>query len=231
MRLYQPESGYRYNSDSLFLHDFINSFKPKGRVLDVGAGCGVLGLLVARDNPKVTMEAVEKQEVFLVYAQKNANENAIDYKLHHADFLDFTPENKYDFIISNPPFYPEGRRKSENEVLITARYSCALPLEDFFQKVSRLLNPHSHFIFCYDPIVFGDICVALEKVKMRIVDVQFVHPKNDKAASLVMIHTRNGSKSMMKVREPLIAFSGEEYSLKTKDIYEKAQTKSITCQL
>jgi len=52
MLLYQPESGYCYNSDSIFLYDFIDSFKPKGRVLDVGAGCGVLGLLVARDNKK-----------------------------------------------------------------------------------------------------------------------------------------------------------------------------------
>ena len=51
MLLYQPESGYCYNSDSMFLYDFVSSFKPKGEVLDVGAGCGIVGLLVARDNP------------------------------------------------------------------------------------------------------------------------------------------------------------------------------------
>jgi len=77
MLLYQPESGYCYNSDSIFLYDFIDSFKPKGRVLDVGAGCGVLGLLVARDNKKVKLEAVEKQEPFIHYAQTNARVNKI----------------------------------------------------------------------------------------------------------------------------------------------------------
>ena len=61
MLFYQPDSGYRYNSDSLFLYDFISSFKPRGRMLDVGAGSGVVGLLVARDNPKVHLESVEKQ--------------------------------------------------------------------------------------------------------------------------------------------------------------------------
>ena len=66
MLLYQPESGYCYNSDSIFLYDFINSFKPKGKILDVGAGCGIIGLLVARDNKKVALDAVEKQAAFIL---------------------------------------------------------------------------------------------------------------------------------------------------------------------
>ena len=231
MILYQPESGYCYNSDSLFLYDFINSFKPKGRVLDVGAGCGIVGLLVARDNPKIKLEAVEKQEVFIKYARKNADVNEIDYALHEGDFLDLDEKNKYDYIISNPPFYPEGVRKSEDEMLQQARYNSNLPLDSFFKKVSRLLKPHSHFVFCYDPTAFGDICVALEKVKMRIVDVQFVHSKIDRTASLVMIHARNGSKSMMKVWPPFLSFNGEEFSKKAKEIYEKSSTKSIKCQI
>jgi tRNA1(Val) A37 N6-methylase TrmN6 len=231
MILYQPESGYCYNSDSLFLYDFICSFKPKGRVLDVGAGCGIVGLLVARDNPKVQLEAVEKQELFMKYARKNAATNKIDYLLHEGDFIELDLEQKYDFIISNPPFYPEGVRKSEDEILQNARYSSNLPLDLFFKKVSRLLKPHSHFVFCYDPTAFGDICNALEKVKMRVVDVQFVHSKIDRTASLVMVHARNGSKSMMKVWPPFLSFEGDEFSKKAKEIYEKTATKSIKCQI
>jgi len=77
MLLYQPESGYCYNSDSLFLYNFINSLKPKGKVLDVGAGCGVVGLLIARDNPKVQLEAVEPQAAFIHYARTNARVNKL----------------------------------------------------------------------------------------------------------------------------------------------------------
>ncbi len=231
MLLYQPESGYCYNSDSLFLYDFINSFNPKGRVLDVGAGCGVVGLLVARDNEKVQLEAVEKQAAFIEYATTNARVNKIDYKMHRGDFIELDESAKYDYIISNPPFYPEGVQKSEDEMLKNARYNSNLPLVDFFKKVSRLLKPHSHFIFCYDPTAFGLICAELEKVKMRVVDVQFVHSKVDRTASLVMIHARNGSKSMMKVWPPFISFEESEPSQKAKDIYKKAQTQSIKCQI
>lgn len=231
MRLYQPQSGYCYNSDSLFLYDFISSLKPKGKVLDVGAGCGIVGLLVARDNPKVSLEAVEKQKVFLEYAKKNAKENEIEYTLHESDFLKLNSETKYDYIVSNPPFYPDGVQRSEDEVLLNARYSSNLPLDDFCKKVAQLLKPHSHFVFCYDATVFGDICCALERVKMRVVDVRFVHSKLDKPASLVMVHARNGSKSMLKVLAPLISTENNEHSKEAKEIFLKANTESIKCQL
>lgn len=231
MQLYQPESGYCYNSDSVFLYDFISSFNPKGKVLDIGAGCGIVGLLVARDNSKVSLEAVEKQEIFINYAKHNARVNKIEYNLHEGDFLKIDFEDKYDYIISNPPFYPDGATKSDNEMLFNARYNVNLPLSDFFKKVSQILKPQSHFMFCYDASQFSLICAELDKVKMKVVDVQFIHPKINRGASLVMVHARNGSKSLMKVWEPFISFDGSEFTQKAQDIYTKASTQSIKCHL
>ncbi|MCX6076808.1 MAG: methyltransferase [Campylobacterales bacterium] len=231
MLLYQPHVGYCYNSDSIFLYDFISSFNPKGRVLDVGAGCGVVGLLIARDNPKIELEAVEKQESFVHYATTNARVNKIAYKMHENDFLHFEESLKYDYIISNPPFYHDGATRSDNEILFHARYNINLPLGAFFKKVSKLLKPKAHFIFCYDASQFGLICAELEKVKLRVVDVQFVHPKIDKKASLVMLHVRNSSQSLMNVWPPFISFDGGEFSQKAQDIYKKASTQSIKCEI
>lgn len=231
MLLYQPQTGYCYNSDSLFLYDFINSFKPKGRVLDVGAGCGIVGLLVARDSAKVELEAVEKQDDFVEFARLNARVNKIEYKLHQGDFLALDESSKYDYIISNPPFYPDGVQKSENIMLQNARYNSNLPLESFFKKVSRLLKPHSHFIFCYDATQFALVCAELARCKLRVVDLCFVHPKLEKAASIVLIHVRNGSKAMLKVHPPLIHFIDSELSLRAQEIYKKANTQSIKCQI
>ena len=230
MLLYQPESGYCYNSDSIFLYDFISSFKPRGKMLDVGAGCGVIGLLVARDNEKVELEAIEKQEAFIHYAKTNARVNKIEYKLHEKDFLEFEESNKYEYIISNPPFYHDGATRSGNEMLFNARYNINLPIKEFFKKVSRLLKPKAHFIFCYDASQFGLICAELEKVKLRVVDVQFVHPKIDKKASLVMVHARNSSKSLMKVWSPFISFEEGGFSPQAQQVYKKASTQSIKCQ-
>jgi tRNA1(Val) A37 N6-methylase TrmN6 len=224
-------SGYCYNSDSVFLYNFINFFEPKGRVLDVGAGCGIVGLLVARDNLKVELEAVEKQAAFVHFATTNARVNKIEYKMHVGDFLELDESVKYDYILSNPPFYHDGVTKSEDEMLLHARYNSSLPLGEFFKKVSRVLKPHSHFIFCYDASQFGVICAELERAKLKAVDVQFVHPKIDRGASLVMLHVRNGSKSLMKIWEPFISFNGSEFSDQAKEVYKKAATQSIKCQI
>jgi len=231
MLLYQPLSGYCYNSDSLFLYDFISSFQPKGDVLDVGAGCGVVGLLVARDYPRISLEAVEKQQEFIHFSKTNARINNIDYKLYEGDFLELEFKKKYDYIISNPPFYPDGAQISKNDMIQQARYISNLPIFDFFKKVSQLLKPHSHFIFCYDASLFALVCAELDRAKMRVVDVQFVHSKKDRDASIVMIHARNGSRSLMKVRPPLISFDGINPSKKVEKIYEKASTQSIKCQI
>jgi len=231
MLLYQPESGYCFNSDSIFLYDFINRFKPKGRVLDVGAGCGIVGLLVARDNKEVVLEAVEKQAAFVHYATTNARVNKIPYKLYESDFLDFVCEQKYDYVISNPPFYPEGVQKSQNKMLFHARYNVNLPLDAFFKKVSQILNPHSHFIFCYDAAEFANVCVELAKVKMKVVDVQFVHSKAERDASLVMVHARNGSRASLRVLPPFIHFHGQTQSQEAEAAFEKAKTQSIKCQI
>ena len=231
MLLYQPESGYCYNSDSVFLYDFISSFEPRGRMLDVGAGCGVVGLLVARDNPKVQLEAVEKQDVFAQYAIKNAEVNTIGYIMHQGDFLDFDDKKGYDYIISNPPFYHDGVDKSSDAMRHAARYSLHLPLMPFFKKVSRTLRPQGHFVFCYDPKQFGLICAALDAVKLRVVDVQFVHPKVDRPASLVMVHARKNSKSLSKVWPPFVTFEGDTFSDQARAVYAKARTHSIKCRL
>ncbi len=197
----------------------------------MGAGCGIVGLLVAKDFPQIKLEAVEKQELFVRYAQKNAQANGIDYKLHFGDFLELDFEKRYDYVVSNPPFYHDGVQKSGNEMLFNARYNINLPIEGFFQKVHKILKPRGHFVFCYDATQFSLVCAALEKAKMRVVKTRFVHPKKGKNASLVLVYARRDSKSMMEVLPPLFSFEGEEFSDEAKEIYKKAGTNSIKCKI
>jgi len=229
--LYQPKSGYCYNSDSLFLYDFITRFKPKGRVLDVGAGCGIVGLLISRDFPNIQLEAVEIQENFAEYALKNARENGIEYTLYRENFLEMDVREQYDFIISNPPFYHDGVQKSDNRMLFYARYNINLPIEAFVKKVKKILKPGGHFLFCYDASQFALVCAALQRADMRVVNVRFVHPRIEKKASLVMVHARSASRAMMQVLAPLVAFEGEKFSQEAERIYKKAGTNSIKCEI
>ena len=200
-------------------------------MLDVGAGCGIVGLLLARDFPDISLEAVEKQATFVAYATKNANENGIAYKVYQQDFLEMSEEKRYDYILSNPPFYHEGVQKSKDEMLFHARYNIHLPIEPFFKKVSKMLAPRGFFIFCYDASQLPLVAAALERAKLRILNVRFVHPKKEKKASLVLIRARKQSKSMTEIEPPLIVFDGDTFTSETQKIYAKAATESIKCTL
>lgn len=231
MLLYQPQDGYCYNSDSVFLADFITKLNPKGDMLDVGSGCGVVGLLVAQKSQKINLFGVEKQKEFIFLSNHNATINNITYKLYEGDFLEVDFDKKFDYIVSNPPFYHNGVEKSSNEMLYNARYNVNLPIGRFFKKVSQILKPKGHFVFCYDAGQFGLVSHELYKVKLNIVDARFVHPKEEKEANLVMIHARSSSKSMAKVHRPLIHFKGDDFSDEVKEIYKDANTWSIKCRI
>ncbi len=62
MTFYQYKDGYRYNSDTVFLYNFISQEKLKGKLLDVGSGCGILGLLLKRDFSDIELYQIDIQE-------------------------------------------------------------------------------------------------------------------------------------------------------------------------
>ena len=225
MILYQPKNGYCYNSDTMFLYDFISKFNIKGDVLEVGGGCGVLGLLVKRDFPKINLTFIEKQKIMAEFINKNLNENNFKARVIEGDFLEYEFNKKFDFIISNPPFY-NGSLKSDNEIKRIARYEEFLPMEKFFNKVNSLLKERGEFIFCYDAKRIDDIILKMPK-PLKIIDIRFFYPRINKNATLILIRAKRHAKSMVTIHPPLIGFEGDEYSKEASEIYKKANTQSV----
>jgi tRNA1(Val) A37 N6-methylase TrmN6 len=225
--LYQPTSGYCYNSDSIFLYDFISSFKPKGKLLDVGCGVGIISLLLSRDFPLET-SIIDKQENMLDYAKHNFTLNALESKAYLGGFEEHQTEDRYDFIVSNPPFYDASVTQSENTHLNIARYAHHLPIEIFIKRVKTFLKPKGWFIFCYDA---KQIDILLQQLKIHGINpekIQFVHSKLDRDSKLVMIAARNNSKSMTQILPPFVVFDEENvYRENAMKAFEKANTNSI----
>ena len=228
MFLYQPSSGYCYNSDSIFLYDFISHFKPKGKLLDVGCGVGIISLLLSRDfNLETTI--IDKQKKMLDYALHNYALNGLKVQGNLGDFTtDLVTEERYDYIVSNPPFYNPNATQSENTHLNIARYAHHLPIESFIRRVKTFLKPKGWFIFCYDA---RHIDVLLHHLKINGINpekIQFVHSKIDRESKLVMIAARNNSKSMTQILPPFVVFDSKSvYMPKAQEAFKRANTHSI----
>ncbi len=230
MLLYQSPNGYCYNSDSIFLIHFISSFAPKGRMLDVGCGVGIVGLVLS-SKFALSPSIIDKQISMIEYASHNYAINDIYVEVYNEDFLEFMPPKNYDTIVSNPPFYADGVIKSENNSLHTARYAIHLPLDDFFSKVHKILSPQGRFFFCYDAKQIGDIFSLLKKYHLTPEVVRFVHSKSEKESKLVLFACRHNSKASTKVLPPLIIFEKNDiYTDEAKDAFKFASAHSIKAQ-
>ena len=114
-------------------------------VLDIGCGTGLLSLMIAQKN-NVNIDAVEID----VEAAAQANENVADspwkeqIKIINKDVLTWSPEKKYDAIISNPPFY-ENELKSGRHNKDLAHHSEGLRLEELLQFIKQNLSAEGKF--------------------------------------------------------------------------------------
>lgn len=224
LELYQLQNGYRYNSDTLFLYDFIGS-KPKGQILDVGCGCGILGLLVARDS-SVILKGIDINPINVQISQHNANVNGMAGEFIAEDFSKFKSDIKFDFIISNPPFYHANVTKSQNEHIANSRYNDSLSLEQFLAGANRNLKPKGVLYFCYDAKQIGWILALLVKFKLNLTKLRFVHSKRGQNAKLALFEAKKSSKSLCEILPPLIVFDGDNFSLEASEIFKKANTIS-----
>ncbi|MDQ1324899.1 MAG: Methyltransferase [Campylobacterota bacterium] len=195
--------------------------------MDVGCGVGIISLLLSRDFP-IKTSIVDKQEKMLVYAEHNYLVNSMNVKAYSGDFALFSADEKFDFIVSNPPFYDSRVTQSEDEHLNIARYAHHLPLDTFVAKVKKQLKPRGWFIFCYDA---KQIDLLLHHLKINGINpekIRFVHSKIDRESKLVMIAARMNSKSMTQVMAPLVVFDEKDnYTLEAAGAFKRADTHSI----
>ena len=114
-------------------------------VLDIGAGTGILALMLAQRSSAQQIDAIEIDEDAFELCVENFENSPWSDRLYcyHAGLDEFMeePEDEYDLIVSNPPFYSEDY-KTENEQRDLARFQDALPFEDLVEAASILLSEH-----------------------------------------------------------------------------------------
>ena len=231
--IYQLKNGYCYNTDSLILAYFAKQFLKKHfSIVDVGAGSGILGILCAREiislGGKPQLHLVEKDRIMSLLAAKNSH--AFEGVVHCMDFLNFDPHTKFDFLISNPPFYTQGALFGDNERKNMARFQHFLPLPLLFKRIKRILQPNGVMSMCYDARLCVEFIHEAQSSGFHIDVMQFVHSLRDREANLVLVKAKIQSKSPTRILPPIFTHLSPNQSDNTemlKAIYAWAQTRSI----
>ncbi len=144
----QDRCAMKIGTDSVLLGAWVSLENNPESILDIGAGTGVIALQLAQKSTAETIDAVEIDDD--AYEQCSENFEASPWAdrlfCYHASIQEFASEieEKYDLIISNPPFFSEDY-KTDDDARDTARFNEALPFQHLLVSASHLLSEKGVF--------------------------------------------------------------------------------------
>lgn len=213
LRLLQKKSGYRFSLDPLLLCRFCEA-PPRGRVADLGTGCGVIPLVLARRFPEASFLGVEVQEEMARLAERNVALNGLDSRVTvvTADILklsELLPASSFDAVVANPPFRPAGTgRVSPRTGRDVARHETTAGLADFLAEAKRLAVVGGKICLIYHVSRLQDLLVAARGLKLFPQRLRFVHEGPSAVARMFLVELVKGRKGELMVLPPF--FVGQE---------------------
>ena len=139
----QDKTAMKVGTDGVLLGAWTPTNHNPFSILDIGTGTGLIALMLAQRTAAEQIDALEIDEDAYEQAVDNFENSPWSDRLFcfHAGLDEFIeePEDEYDLIVSNPPFYSEDY-KTENEQRDLARFQDALPFEDLVEAADLLLS-------------------------------------------------------------------------------------------
>ena len=220
IRLYQNTLGLTFGTDALMLSAYIEDTFDSS--LELGAGTGIISLLLLRNNKVRSVTALEVQPSFAALCEKNAEENGFSATMHTicADLRDFSESPKYSLVFTNPPYMKDcgGKRNIFDEKNI-ARHEVKGTILDFCQCAKRSLKFGGAFYAVYRPDRLEDILVAMRTCLIEPKRMTFVHADPDMPPAFVLIEGKRGASASLRVTPPLILYKDQTHTTYSDDYH------------
>lgn len=149
-KINQSNSPQKVGTDGVLIGAWACLENKPNSILDIGAGTGLLALMLAQRSAAETIDAVEINEAAFLECVENFEQSPWSNRLfcYHSTLQEFTheffEEQTYDCIVSNPPFYTQNV-KTPNAGRNQARFTDALPFEELVSCVEGLLSSEGIF--------------------------------------------------------------------------------------
>ena len=144
----QDKTAMKVGTDGVLLAAWTPINHNPFSILDIGAGTGIIALMLAQRTHAEQIDALEIDEEAYEQAVENFENSPWGDRLFcfHAGLDEFIeePEDEYDLIVSNPPFYSENY-KTENEQRDLARFQDAMPFEELIEAADLMLSENGIF--------------------------------------------------------------------------------------
>lgn len=216
----QDKTAMKVGTDGVLLGAWADLSNQPDSILDIGTGTGLIALQLAQRSDAMTIDALE--------IEPNAYEQSVDnfensnwgdrLFCYHASLQEFADEidEKYDLIISNPPFYTDTFKEVE-EKRATARHTADLSFTELLSATAKLLNPNGTCAFIIpfkEEVRFLEIAKKNKLFPNKITRVRG-NTKSEIKRSLLLL---SFSEKILKIDEMLIEIKRHIYTEKYKDL-------------
>jgi len=211
--LSQPDSGFRFSLDALLLAAFAGREQVRGRVLDLGTGCGVVGLAMALDHPDFFGLGLDANPDMLVHAARNARSLGFGDRFVFVEGDVRSPgclkPESMDLVVCNPPYREPGTgRICPDAGRTSARFEGGAGLADFVRAASFLVRNRKPCVFIHLAERLDDLLAFLRSAALRPKETLFIHPRGGSAARLVLVRALKNGGPGMTVPAPLVLHEG-----------------------
>ena len=133
--------GMRIGTDGVVLGAWASANEDTRHVADIGTGCGLIALMMAQRAANARIDAVENDRGACIDADHNFRNSDWSNRINliECDFAQFSPNARYDIIVSNPPFFTETLQ-SPDSARAAARHAGSLSFSSLAAASHKLLS-------------------------------------------------------------------------------------------
>ena len=211
IKVLQHRDGYRFSIDAVLLAAF-SAPEAEDRIVDLGAGCGIISLILGYRHPAVSITGIEVQPELAELAAQNTEANGLKDRINIicADMRLLSIQavsGPVDIVISNPP-YRKGRsgRINSHPQRAVARHEILATLQDVAKTAARLLGIGGRLAIIYPAERITDLLTNLRSAGIEPKHIQTVHAKCHDPARLVLVSGIKGGSPGAAVHEPLVIY-------------------------
>lgn len=225
-KIIQSPEVFSFSMDAVLLAKFCYVPIQKGKIVDLCTGNGVIPLLLS-ERSKAEIIGVEIQERLYQMAVRTAEINQLQDQIQfvHDDLnkaVEKLGKGQFDVVTCNPPYYKSVTEKdwNENKYFAIARHEIYCSLDDVIRVSSELVKQKGKLAIVHRPERLIDIIMIMKKYHIEPKRIQFIHPKKDKEANILLIEGIKKGNSGVKIHKPLVVYNDDNtYSKQFTEIY------------
>ena len=228
LKIIQNKDGFCFGIDAVLLSDFAKEISSNSRVLDLGTGTGILGILLCGKTKLSKIYGIDVQEDVCDMASRSIKLNNLEDRFEIVnknikDLKDIFEENTFDAIVSNPPYKKDNSGlKNESETKLISRHEITASLEDFISISSKLLKNNGSIYMVHRPERLADLFFLLRKYNLEPKKLRLVQSYFDSKPKLILVKATKNAKSFLNIEEPLIIYNKDgSYTDEIFKIYNK----------